>query len=228
MEHEDKKNIEQGKEPEPFFNHKSENVKASEIINKIDYNKRGLKTKDAKFYVLTVSPSEKEIQAMGKTPAEQSEAFKEYIKNDFAKTYAENFNKGLNKDDIMYYSKIHIERKGKNENDMHAHIIVSRKATDNVRYISPATNHKNTEKGAVKGGFCRTDLYEKAEKVFDKKFSYERPYKETYQYQNTMDKGTLEQKMEAEKKAQSQQITKQVEPTKEVEKAKQQQNDISR
>jgi hypothetical protein len=65
------------------------------------------------------------------------------------------------------------------------------------------------------------------EKTFDKKFDYERPYKETYQYQHTMKNGTLEQKMEAEKKAQSQQLIKPTEPIKEVEK-QQQNKEISR
>ena len=228
LEHEDNKNIEQGKEPEPFFNHRQEKVKSSDFVAKIDKNKAKLSREDAKFFVITVSPSSEEIKKMGNTPAEQSEAFKNYIKNDFAQQYAENFNKNLSKDDLMYYAKIHTERKGKNENDMHAHIIVSRRTFNNETSISSQTNHRGTSKGPVNGGFDRTNFFNKMEKSFDKRFDFERDIKKGFEYKNTMQHGTLKEKMEIEKKAQSQQKTKEAEPKKEIEKVKQQNNELSR
>ena len=52
-----------------FFNNKSNEVSAEEVNYKIDHNKAKLKNKDAKFFVMTISPREDEINAMGDTPA---------------------------------------------------------------------------------------------------------------------------------------------------------------
>ena len=204
LEHEDVKNITQGKEVEPFFNHRQENVKASEVINSIDKNKAKLCQDESKFFVITISPSSEELKKMGNTPAEQSAAFKNYIKNDFSQQYAENFNKDLSKDDLMYYAKIHTERNGKNENDMHAHIIVSRKTEDNKIKISPQTNHKGTSKGTVQGGFDRTAFFKKMEQSFDQKFSYERNIKESFEYKNAIKNGSFAQQKEQILKAATQ------------------------
>lgn len=196
LEHEDEKNKKQGQEIEPFFNHRQESVKSSDVINSIDKNKAKLCQDESKFFVITVSPSSEELKKMGNTPAEQSEAFKNYIKNDFAQQYAENFNKELTKENLMYYAKIHTERNGKNENDMHAHIIVSRKTFDNKIKISPQTNHKGTTKGTVKGGFDRKEFINKIEQSFDQKFSYERNIKERFEYKNAIKNGTFAQRKE--------------------------------
>ena len=194
LEHEDSKNKKQGKEIEPFFNHRQESVKSLDVINSIDKNKAKLCQDESKFFVITVSPSSEELKKMGNTPAEQSEAFKNYIKNDFAKQYAENFNKELTKADLMYYAKIHTERNGKNENDMHAHIIVSRKTANNKVKISPQTNHKGTTKGTVKGGFDRKEFINKMEQSFDQKFNYQRNIEESFEYKNAMKNGTFAQR----------------------------------
>ncbi|WP_158730186.1 MULTISPECIES: DUF5712 family protein [unclassified Flavobacterium] len=196
LEHEDSKNKTQGKEIEPFFNHRQESVKSLDVINSIDKNKAKLCQDESKFFVITVSPSSEELKKMGNTPAEQSEAFKNYIKNDFAKQYAENFNKELTKDDLMYYAKIHTERNGKNENDMHVHIIVSRKTANNKVKISPQTNHKGTTKGTVKGGFDRKEFINKMEQSFDQKFNYQRNIEESFEYKNAMKNGTFAQRKE--------------------------------
>lgn len=198
LEHEDKKQIEQGKEIEPFFNHREERVNPNEIIKKIDQNKGGVGSDQAKFFVVTISPNEKEILSMGATPEEQSRNFKDFIKNEFADKYAQNFTvkeseKDLKKEDLMYYSKIHLERKGKRDNDMHAHIIVSRKTIDNIKKISPQTNHKGTSKGVVRGGFNRVNFFKNVETSFDEKFNYNRDIKETFDYQNTMKNGTVKE-----------------------------------
>ena len=191
LEHEDKKQLQEGKEIEPFFNNKSENINASEIILKIDQNKGQLTKTDAKFFVVTISPSESEILAMGKTQAEQSQNFKEFIKNEVADKYAENFKKDLKKEDLMYYSKIHIERKGQHQNDMHAHIVISRKTHDNRIKISPQSNHRGTGKGAVRGGFDRVNFFNIIENSFDNKFKFERDIKKSFDYQNAMKNGSI-------------------------------------
>ena len=127
---------------------------------------------------------------------EVDKVLKDYIKIDFAQQYAENFNKELTKEDLMYYAKIHTERKGKNENDMHAHIIVSRKTADNKVKISPQTNHKGTTKGTVKGGFDRKEFIAKMEQSFDQKFNYQRNIEESFEYKNAIKNGTFAQRKE--------------------------------
>jgi hypothetical protein len=204
LEHEDAKNKSQGQEIEPFFNHRQESVKSSEVINSIDKNKAKLCQDESKFFVITVSPSSEELKKMGDTPAEQSAAFKNYIKNDFSQQYAENFNKDLSKDDLMYYAKIHTERNGKNENDMHAHIIVSRKTEDNKIKISPQTNHKGTSKGTVQGGFDRTEFFKKMENSFDQRFNFERNIKQSFEYKNAIKNGSFAQQKEQILKAAAQ------------------------
>lgn len=228
LEHEDKNRLKKGEEIEPFFNHRQESVKSSEVINSIDKNKAKLCQDESKFFVITVSPSSEELKKMGNTPAEQSEAFKNYIKNDFAQQYAENFNKELTKDDLMYYAKIHTERNGKNENDMHAHIIVSRKTANNKIKISPQTNHKGTQKGTVKGGFDRKEFINKMEKSFDQKFNYQRNIEESFEYKNAIKNGTFAQRKEQIFKAAAQEkiLNSVQEKTKDLEQKKEQEIDI--
>lgn len=187
LEHEDIDRALKGETVEPFFN-QTDNVQSNEIIAKIDKNKGQLHKEDAKFFVVTISPSSAELKKMGDTPLAQSQAMKEFVKNEFIQKYAENFNKNLSKEDILYYSKVHIERKGKNENDLHAHVVISRKTADNKIKISPKTNHRT---GAM-GGFDRTKFFEQIEKSFDSKFKHERGVKESFEYQNAMKNGSYE------------------------------------
>ena len=74
----------------------------------------------------------------------------------------------MNKEDILFYGKIHEMRaednKDQNLSDLHAHVIVSRKNITNKIKISPLTNHKSTTKGAIKGGFDRKNFYENKSK----------------------------------------------------------------
>jgi hypothetical protein len=188
LQHEDLDRALKGETVEPFFNQTNDNAKSSDIIAQIDKNKSQLHKSDARFFVVTISPSSKELKKMGDTPLAQSQAMKEFVKNEFIEKYAENFNKNLSKEDILYYSKIHIERKGKNENDLHAHVVISRKTADNKLKISPKTNHRS----GVMGGFDRTKFFDQVEKSFDSKFKHQRDVKESFEYQNAMKNGSLE------------------------------------
>jgi hypothetical protein len=84
--------------------------------------------------------------------------------------------------------------------NMHCHLIVSRKDQSNKVKISPLTNHRNTKKGAIKGGFDRTALFENVEKGFDKLFGYNRQLSETFEYCNTMKNGNLTDKLKMQEK----------------------------
>ena len=192
LEHEDLERLEKGIYTDGFFNLTNDNIYKSQVIKDIDSNIGQLLKTDAKFYSIHVSPSEKELRAMGNTEQEQAEAMKRYIRKVFIPIYANNFNKELTASDIKFYGKIHFDRsRSDNELNMHCHLIVSRKDQTNKKKLSPLTNHKNTKKGAIKGGFDRNNLFKQAEQGFDKLFSYNRPLSESFEYYNTMKNGSV-------------------------------------
>lgn len=187
MEHEDLERMEKGIYTEGFFNLTDDNIYKSKVIKEIDSNIGQLLKTDAKFYAIHISPSEKELRAMGNTEQEQAEAMKCYIREVFIPEYAKNFNKELSEADIKFYGKIHFDRsRSDNELNMHCHLIVSRKDQTNKKKLSPLTNHKNTKNGIIKGGFDRVNLFQQIEQGFDKLFSYNRQKIEAFDYQNTM------------------------------------------
>ncbi len=210
LEHEDLQRMEQGIYTEDFFNLNQDNLYKSQVVKDIDGNIGQLLKTEAKFYAIHVSPSEKELQAMGSTEQEQAEAMKRYIREIFIPEYAKNFNKGLSAEDIKFYGKIHFNRdRSENKQNMHCHLIISRKDQSNKVKISPLTNHRNTKKGVITGGFDRVALFENAEKGFDKLFGYNRQLSETFEYCNTMKNGSMTEKLwmqERELKAPEQNI----------------------
>lgn len=192
LEHEDLERMEKGIYTEGFFNLTEDNIYKSKVIKDIDANIGQLLKTDAKFYAIHVSPSKKEIQAMGNTEQEQAEAMKCYIREVFIPEYAKNFNKELSATEIKFYGKIHFDRSRlNNELNIHCHLIVSRKDQVNKKKLSPLTNHKNTKNGIIKGGFDRVNLFLQLEQGFDKLFNYNRQPKESFTYRNTMTNGSI-------------------------------------
>lgn len=190
LEHEDEQRKEQGKSVEPFFNDKGI-FEPKEVSYNLDNNKSKLMKTDSKFFVLTVSPSEAEIKAMGNTSQEQSANFKEYIVNGVMEQYAKNFGKDLKAKDLMYFAKIHHERGDKQGEQMHAHILVSRKDIENKIKLSPQTNHRGESKGVVKSGFDRDNFFDQCEKSFDKGLNFKRELENTYKFQKAIAQGDL-------------------------------------
>lgn len=204
LEHEDLERMEKGIYTEGFFNLTDDNIYKSKVIKDIDTNIGQLLKTDAKFYAIHVSPSEKELQAMGNAEQEQAEAMKRYIREVFIPEYAKNFNKGLSETDIKFYGKIHFDRnRSDNKLNMHCHLIVSRKDQTNKKKLSPLTNHKNTKKGMVTGGFDRVNLFQQAEKGFDKLFIYNRQFSEAFEYYNIMKNSTITNKLRLQKREQN-------------------------
>lgn len=192
MEHEDLERMEKDIFTEGFFNLTDDNIYKSKVIKDIDSNIGQLLKTDAKFYAIHISPSESELRAMGNTEQEKAEAMKRYIREVFIPEYANNFNKGLSEADIKFYGKIHFDRsRSDNKLNIHCHLIVSRKDQANKKKLSPLTNHKNTKKGTVTGGFDRVNLFQQAEQGFDKLFDYKRQLVESFDYCNTMKNGTI-------------------------------------
>lgn len=208
LEHEDLERMEKGIYTESFFNLTDDNIYKSKVIKDIDTNIGQLLKTDAKFYAIHVSPSEKELLAMGNSEQEQAQAMKHYIREVFIPEYAKNFNKELSTSDIKFYGKIHFDRsRSKNKLNMHCHLIISRKDQANKKKLSPLTNHKDTKNGVIKGGFDRVNLFQQAEQGFDKLFDYNRQQSESFNYHNTMKNSSIpkqielqEQKIYGEKK----------------------------
>lgn len=209
MEHEDLERMEKGIYTEGFFDLKRDNIFKSKVIKDIDSNIGQLMKTDAKFYAVHVSPSQQELEAMGATEQEQVQAMKRYIREVFIPEYAKNFNKDLKANDIKFYGKIHFDRNStrskqsdtqEKRNNMHCHIIVSRKDQSNKIKLSPLTNHRNTKKGAITGGFDRVNLFQKVEQGFDSLFNYNRPIEESFNYYNTMRNGEIEEQLKIQEK----------------------------
>ena len=177
-----------------FFSDGREHVSGKEVTYKIDHNKAKLCKNDAKFFVMTVSPSSEELAHLGKTKEEQVIALKKYIRQEVMKNYAEGFGKGLEAKDIMYYAKVHYERHGRNGNDMHVHIIVSRKDISNKIKLSPKTNHTGKKKtGTVSSGFDRNAFYESCERSFDSSTGFKREPTNTFRYLNAVKNGSVKE-----------------------------------
>lgn len=197
LEHEDLERMEKGIYTEGFFNLTDDNIYKSKVIKDIDTNIGQLLKTDAKFYAIHVSPSEKELLAMGNSEQEQAQAMKRYIREVFIPEYAKNFNKELSASDIKFYGKIHFDRsRSKNKQNMHCHLIVSRKDQANKKKLSPLTNHKDTKNGVIKGGFDRVNLFQQAEQGFDKLFDYNRQQSESFNYHNTMKNSSIPKQIE--------------------------------
>lgn len=188
-------------EKEPFFNDTSSFATAKEVEFKIDEHKKGLKNTDSKYYEVVISFSKEELK--GKSDKD----LREYIKKEFPKAYTGAVNgKEVDTKQLTWFAKLERDRKyngtdkevkeGKaksgqlKEGDQrHFHILVARKTKDEKYKISPLTNHIDTKKGAVKGGFERVKFAENIEKSFDKHFKYERSQEQSFQYRNDMKKG---------------------------------------
>lgn len=111
---------------EQFFNQTNNTIDSQYVVNSIDNNKKGLKDKDAKFFMVTINPSEKELQHLLKmatngknighiselTPGEH-ERYTNLVK-DYARQimddYARAFNRDLTGKDLVYFGKVEQER----------------------------------------------------------------------------------------------------------------------
>jgi hypothetical protein len=207
LEKENKTKIDENKEW--FFNQSSDLIGKTTAEKLIAHDTTTLGKKDAKFYEIIVSFSKSELK--GRTDQD----IKNYIKDNFAKDYAKSVNgKDIDPKSIVFVAKLEAERKYKgydNEvlegkrkkgelkdgDNRHVHIIVARK-TLTGRKISPLTNHINTTKGTVKGGFGQNGLKQNIEDSFDINFKYERKLEEKFVF-NTLTEEEKKKNIEKEK-----------------------------
>jgi hypothetical protein len=195
---------------ELWFNQGRDGLRPYEVRQGIDANTAKLKQHEAKFYLVNISPSQKEIAHLGNDP----QRLKDYARGVMAE-YAANFQKGLGPEDVKWYGKVEYNRGYKWTDEevkqglhqrgelkagpqMHVQIIVSRKDMANQRLLSPLTNHRGQGKSAEHshkfGQFNRVEFKERSEQAFDHQTGYHRELEESFRYQNTMSHGTTQEK----------------------------------
>ena len=145
----------EGKSPlekEYFFNQYDDNIRPYQVIKEIDGNTAKLKTKEPKYYSITMSPSQYELKHIRNNP----EKLKAFVR-EAMKEYAGSFNREINGrpvgvDDLKYYAKIEYERTYKN-NDV--------AVKENKPYSKQIAHLKNelrkVERGEISGSTRRIE-----------------------------------------------------------------------
>ncbi len=202
-----------------WFGLAREDVPAAEVVATLDANKRNLNRDADKYYQVVLAPSQAELRHIGSDPEQlrtyTRAAMEQYAANFgkgiegrdlvyFAKVEHE---RTTNHQDRAVQVGDVAKGQAKPGPQTHIHIIVSRtenlaryaerKKTGEVErknpyHLSPLTNHKDTQRGVVTGGFERKQYSERVEQAFDKAFAYGRPLVETFRYAHTMQHGTPE------------------------------------
>ncbi len=248
-------------EQEQFFDHYQDQVPAHKAELILDTNHKGLSADESKFYMLTLNPSEKELEFLktrleGTDSPASNELLKEYTRA-VMDEYAESFNRKidgrpLEGADLVYFAKIEngrtykpqeiqykesyshnqgirkeitklkkelkqpditgrskagVEKKtsvleGQYQRDKggvvilpgnakkglntHVHVVVSRRDKQQRLKLSPLANSRGSQNRLngknVQTGFNRSEFVDKAERIFDRKFAYDRALQESYQY----------------------------------------------
>uniref|UniRef100_F4CEJ1 Molybdopterin-guanine dinucleotide biosynthesis protein MobB n=1 Tax=Sphingobacterium sp. (strain 21) TaxID=743722 RepID=F4CEJ1_SPHS2 len=214
LEKENRMDGEQQKEY--WFNGTGSNILPHEVRMKIDENIAKLGKNDSKFFLVNISPSQKELAFLVQKYGEQGakEKLKEYAVK-VMDGYARNFKRpGINGNrDLLWFAKLenyryygHNDKEVKNGTkkrgerkegrQMHVQVIVSRKDITNSIKLSP----ENTSRGKNKahsqklGQFDRTAFKQSGETLFDEFFGFERNLKESFGYANAMKNGAPTQK----------------------------------
>lgn len=95
---------------EHFFNQYGDEISAEEVVREIDGNTAKLKTKEPKFYSITVSPSKYELRRLENGSADLKRYTRELMK-DYVKCFNREINgRAITVDDIKYYAKIEHSR----------------------------------------------------------------------------------------------------------------------
>jgi hypothetical protein len=193
LSHENVERREKGLIEYPFFMPDGTPVSKGEIIDKLDRNHAHLSLMDTKFYSLIIAPDPvKEAPAMGRT---EQEIFRNAVilARTISDAYAKGFHReGINgHEDLFIWWCIHFTRNG--VPGVHLHGIVGRKAR-NGKKLSPLTNHRNTTKGPVQGGFDRVAFVAECEKIFDEIMNIDRSVVDTYEFKWAMKRGTAADK----------------------------------
>lgn len=203
---------------ELWFNTNNREIIQQEVRVRIDNNIGKLGKNDAKFFLVNISPSQKEIaflkERFGNQGAE--EKLKQYAVR-VMDAYAHNFKRPGIRDskDLLWYGKLEFYRyysfrdpeveqgtvklgDRKAGEQLHVQIIVSRKDISNKIKLSPMNNSRgiNKEHSQRLGQFDRVAFKGSGELIFDQMFDFDRLLKDTMNYALTMKNGSPEQKRE--------------------------------
>lgn len=207
-------------EPELWFSNGRTDIWSYEVKMKIDSNIAKLSKNDAKFFLVNINPSQKEIRFLKEQYGEKGaeEKLKEYGEK-VMDEYAKNFKRpGINNSkDLVWFGKLEryrnyshkdkevkqgLKKKGerKEGEQMHLQIIVSRKDKTNKIKLSPQNKSrgKNEEHSKKLGQFDRVAFKASGETVFDTHFGFDRGLEDSFQYANGMKNGTPGQKVNLE------------------------------
>ncbi|UZR99633.1 DUF5712 family protein [Chondrinema litorale] len=212
LEKEQKLLEKEGRSREFFFNLHTDNILKYEVDKAIDGQKKsGLGKKDAKFYMISINPSEKEQNHFKNDP----EKFKNWVQKEYMPQLIRDFKrKGLESDNVNIFGKLEYNRYYKGNDDdvkngkvksgqkkvgsnMHVHIIIGRKSIDGKFKLSPNANSRKVGKqGAAKNaGFDRNEHKVFVEQSFDKTFNYKRDISESFALREELNKvSSVEQK----------------------------------
>lgn len=202
---------------EQWFGQNLESFESYQVRKQLDSNIAKLGQNDAKFFLLNISPSQKEIAYLKSLFGEEG-AIQELKK--FAirimDEYARNFKrKGIQSNkDLLWFAKLEhhryysfkdkeVQRGQAKRGDkkpgeqMHIQVIISRKDITNKIKLSPKNNSRgtNVEHSKKVGQFDRVAFKSSGERVFDELFGFDRPVSETFKYVNTQANGSLAERL---------------------------------
>ena len=218
LEKENRVLTEDGLGRELWFNTASRKILPQEVRVTIDNNTAKLGRSDAKFFLVNISPSQKEIAFLKERYGDKGaeEKLKLYAVQ-VMDAYANNFKRaGIhNSKDLLWYGKLERYRyysftdpevaqgtakRGdrKTGEQLHLQMIVSRKDISNKIKLSPMNNSRgsNKEHSQKLGQFDRVAFKASGELIFDQMFSFDRLLKDTLDYALIMKKGSPDQKRE--------------------------------
>lgn len=204
----DKKN-----EPEYWFNGRQINIDPYQVMRTIDNNIAKLGRADAKFFLVNISPSQKEIAFLREQYGD--DGVKDQLKGFAVRVmdaYAQNFKReNVNShEDLVWFAKLEnyryykyndsevkqgIKKQGdrKEGEQLHVQVIVSRKDATNMIKLSPmnTSRGRNEEHSKKMGQFDRVAFKQYGESLFDSLFEFDRQLKDTMAYANTKKNGGL-------------------------------------
>ena len=206
--------------PENWFNGNRLIIDSYEVMRTIDNNIAKLGKADAKFFLVNISPSQKEIAFLREQYGD--DGVKEQMKGFAVRVmdaYAQNFKReGVNShEDLVWFAKLEnyryyayndaevkqgIKKRGdrKEGEQLHVQVIVSRKDAINMIKLSPmnTSKGKNEEHSKKMGQFNRVAFKECGETLFDELFEFDRQLKDTMAYANAQKNGSLAERVQME------------------------------
>ena len=206
--------------PENWFNGNRLTIDSYEVMRTIDNNIAKLGKADAKFFLVNISPSQKEIAFLREQYGD--DGVKEQMKGFAVRVmdaYAQNFKReGVNShEDLVWFAKLEnyryyayndaevkqgIKKHGdrKEGEQLHVQVIVSRKDATNMIKLSPmnTSRGRNEEHSKKMGQFDRVAFKQCGETLFDKLFEFDRQLKDTMAYANAQKNGSLTERVQME------------------------------